>query len=440
MPKEIFRKVALERISSPEQLDQLIIITSPVGWLALLAVGALLAAAVFWGFYGTIPAKVQGLGILLQKGGLTGIQAQHSGTIMSINVEVGDVVEKGDVVARLRRDDLLERIRQAQLELDNFQTSFQEQQKVKAESNSIRIRQLEQEIANHNQQIRNLENQLNTQRTVLQQKRELKEGFLRLVNEGIFSRSKLLEVENEIVTIQQNINALQLEIEKVKNLLHTFSLEITQITSSTTLSSLEYTQQVEKMQLAIQSLQNDFAEASQVISPYSGKVVEIAGMTDTLMSQGSTILILEARQEDVELEAVIYFSPFTGKKVQVGMNAQILPSTVKVEEYGFIEGIVIHVDKYPSTVQSVLKTLQNQQLVQVLAANAAPVRVIIQLMRDEQTPSGYKWSSRQGPLIEINSGTICSAEVTVHEQAPITLVIPILKKYLLGVGDTPGSQ
>lgn len=439
MPKSIFRKVALERLSSPEQLDQLIIITSPLGWLALLAVGGLLAAAVFWGFYGSIPAKVKGQGILLQKGGLIGIQAQNSGTITAINVQVGDMVDQGDVVARIRRDDLLERIRQAQLELKNFETSFEEQHKAKEEASSIQIRQLEQEIANNRQQIKNLESQLKTQRTLLRQKQELREGFSRLIDEGIFSRNKLLEVENEIVNIQQNISALELEIEKVKNQLNTFSLEIKQIGSSKTLSELEYTQEVEKMRLAIQTLQNEFAEASQVNSPYNGKVVEIVGMTNTLISQGSTIIILEARQEDLELEAIIYFSPFTGKKVQPGMKAQVLPSTVKVEEHGFIEGIVTEVDKYPSTIQSVLKTLQNQQLVQVLAANAAPIRAKIQLIRDENTLSGYKWSSRQGPPIEINSGTICSAEVTVNEQTPITLVIPVLRKYLLGSGQSSGS-
>ena len=39
----IFRKVALERLSSPEQLDQLMQVTSPKGWLALAGLGALLA-------------------------------------------------------------------------------------------------------------------------------------------------------------------------------------------------------------------------------------------------------------------------------------------------------------------------------------------------------------------------------------------------------------
>ncbi len=130
------------------------------------------------------------------------------------------------------------------------------------------------------------------------------------MNEGIFSRSKLLEVENEIVTIQQNINALQLEIEKVKNLLHIFLLKSHKLQVLQPSPPSNIRSKSKKCSSLFKVCRMILREASQVISPYSGrKVVEIAGMTDTLMSQGSTILILEARQEDVELEAVIYFSP-----------------------------------------------------------------------------------------------------------------------------------
>ena len=62
----LFRKVALERLSSPEQLDQLMRITSPVGWVALLALGVLLACGVLWGIWGSIPTKVKGSGILMR--------------------------------------------------------------------------------------------------------------------------------------------------------------------------------------------------------------------------------------------------------------------------------------------------------------------------------------------------------------------------------------
>ena len=41
----MFRKVALDRLSSPEELDQLLRVTTSRSWLALLGLGGLLAVA-----------------------------------------------------------------------------------------------------------------------------------------------------------------------------------------------------------------------------------------------------------------------------------------------------------------------------------------------------------------------------------------------------------
>ncbi len=57
MQKPIFRKAALERLSSPEQLDQLMQVTTPKGWLALIALAGLLVTAVILGFVGSIRSR-----------------------------------------------------------------------------------------------------------------------------------------------------------------------------------------------------------------------------------------------------------------------------------------------------------------------------------------------------------------------------------------------
>lgn len=59
MNNDVFRKVSVERLSSPEQLDTLMRVTSPKGWLALAALGLLLISAIAWGFGGTLSTKIQ---------------------------------------------------------------------------------------------------------------------------------------------------------------------------------------------------------------------------------------------------------------------------------------------------------------------------------------------------------------------------------------------
>ncbi len=95
MSSKIFRKVSLQRLSSPEQLDQMIQITDPRGWIALATLGGLLLTAILWSFFGSIPTQVKGRGILIKSGGVFEIVTIGSGQVTDVAVEVGDEVSEG---------------------------------------------------------------------------------------------------------------------------------------------------------------------------------------------------------------------------------------------------------------------------------------------------------------------------------------------------------
>ncbi|HEX8363287.1 MAG TPA: hypothetical protein VF613_24420, partial [Longimicrobium sp.] len=97
--QRIFRKVALDRLSSPEQLDQVMRVTRPGGWIALAAIGALLLTALVWGIAGTISDKVSGQGILVKSGGVLEVVATTPGRVTDVSVSPGDEVTAGQVVA-----------------------------------------------------------------------------------------------------------------------------------------------------------------------------------------------------------------------------------------------------------------------------------------------------------------------------------------------------
>ena len=64
--ESLFRKESLERLSSPERLDQLIQVVKPKEWLPLAALGALVVLAVVWSIFGRIPFTVSGRGVLIR--------------------------------------------------------------------------------------------------------------------------------------------------------------------------------------------------------------------------------------------------------------------------------------------------------------------------------------------------------------------------------------
>ncbi|MGE3803930.1 MAG: NHLP bacteriocin system secretion protein [Gemmataceae bacterium] len=101
MARAIFRQAALDRLSSPEQLDLLMQVTSPRGWLALTALLCLLAIALVWGIVGSVATTVEGTGILLRPGGVHAVVAPRAGLVTNVLVQVDKTVFRNDVVARL---------------------------------------------------------------------------------------------------------------------------------------------------------------------------------------------------------------------------------------------------------------------------------------------------------------------------------------------------
>ena len=55
---EIFRKKAVERVSSPEQLNDYIHVTSPSIWVALIGIICILIGAIVWAAFGNIYTTV----------------------------------------------------------------------------------------------------------------------------------------------------------------------------------------------------------------------------------------------------------------------------------------------------------------------------------------------------------------------------------------------
>ena len=96
---EIFRKSALEKLSSPEQLDKMIVITSPSFWLSMVGAGIIIVSALVWSIFGRLPENVDAQGIYVNRNGMQSVYAENNGVVDQILVADGDYVSKGDVIA-----------------------------------------------------------------------------------------------------------------------------------------------------------------------------------------------------------------------------------------------------------------------------------------------------------------------------------------------------
>ena len=63
MNNKLFRKASIDRVSSPEQLNDYIRVSNPSIWLVLAAVILLLSAVIVWGIFGNLPTTVATSGV-----------------------------------------------------------------------------------------------------------------------------------------------------------------------------------------------------------------------------------------------------------------------------------------------------------------------------------------------------------------------------------------
>lgn len=92
----MFRQKALQRISSPDQLDKLVSIVSPRLWVALSALLVAAAGAIVWSSVATVPTTISAPGYYLPQGGLRKIAAPASGILSRMIISDGEHVIAGE--------------------------------------------------------------------------------------------------------------------------------------------------------------------------------------------------------------------------------------------------------------------------------------------------------------------------------------------------------
>lgn len=409
--RPIFRQAALDRLSSPEQLDERMQVTPPSAWMALAAVGLLLLSAIAWSIFGRLPTAVHGEGILIRGGRIFKVSAVGSGQLTDLSAMVGEQVQKGQVIGHLLQPQLQDQVQSTRAQIEELRKQYKDQSEFESrdalqeiELIALRHTNLEQMIAAYNEQLIWLKEKISNQR--------------KLVEQGLITKQTLVGTEQSYYTTQQQIDQARSDLKEMAN--REFQLK-NQKQQTLLASQLK----INETQRRLGELENQLEVSSKVISLYSGRVLETLAKAGDLITSGNPLLTLEL--SDTELEAVIYVSAGEGKKVLPGMPVEVIPATYEKAEYGFMMGKVKVVSDFPATHQAMMNVLENEALVQKLAKAGPPTTLYATLARTTNTVSGFRWSSSAGPPALIHAGTICSANVIVLEQRPISLVIPAIK-------------
>ena len=95
MNDKIFRKKSMDRMSSPEQLNDYIKVTNPGVWMALAAIVILLIGVCVWGVFGTLETKLSVAAVSQDGQTLLYVKEDNMASVQeNMSVYIGDEIYK----------------------------------------------------------------------------------------------------------------------------------------------------------------------------------------------------------------------------------------------------------------------------------------------------------------------------------------------------------
>jgi HlyD family secretion protein len=419
----LFRPASTRKLRSPEQLDALPGVTSPIGWASLLVLGLLFLIVAGWGLVGRIPVKVTGKGMILSSAGLYEVTPQATGPLGELSARAGDAVAKDSILARLELPELLGEIRELEQNTELLLAKREltgrlgaETLRRRSEHRTVRRKVLEASLADDRDRVRWAEDNV----VAVEGLREAG-----IVTELVASQAKI------------RLQDVQRSIRETSSELHKLDLEAAEEQRQLDGELQELDRQIGERQLHQKTRREEYERRSVLRSPCSGRVVEVTAMPGDVVYEGRPIMRIEQSDNGgSDLKAVLFVAPKDGKKVVPGMAALVTLSTVKASQYGGIDGIVKEVSDQPTSPQAQSRLLANQELAKLLTDSASPFLVTVSLSRTAGASGGFRWSSGPEPGVDVRSGTPCEGSITVDSVPPLSYVIPFFRRALLG-GRTP---
>ena len=414
---DIFRQDAVRKLRDPQQLDTAIRLTSTSGWIALASIGVIIVISVVWVFAGSLPFRANGLGVLRETNSeIFPVPSTISGRVEEVTVDVGDPVKEGQVLARLQSPETEAQLNAAKSTLASLSAQRDRRRTQISEDIATRKNITADSISAQQRKAKDLNDRIAYLRSRESDERdELSRGFI--------TRDTLEGTIESIDTARQELRAVDLATAQARSDQTDFAAGLRRQLS-------ELNQQVLEADSRVKVLASQFGIEHLVTSPADGFVIELSSERGDIVPAGTRLVTISNRGEGLQMFA--YLPVSKGKRVKAGMKAKVTPSTVERDIFGSINAVVISVGDLPASEAELRDKLENEQLVEQMLSNGAPIEILLELKSDSKTISGLDWSSSVGPPIKVTAGTTALATVTVREVAPIDLVVPIVETWVSG--------
>lgn len=253
MDRGLFRTAAVERLSTPDRLDQPVRITPVWAWLAIVALLVLTAAGTVASVVIIVPEKVQGDGIVISSTGIQEVPFPSSGRLMESHAQTGDYVKRDSLVARIEQPEL--------------RRAYKEAQKIHRD-----IVQQRQRVAAFHAQVRAAQDEADARRQRdLEQSRTLIRRRLGFLHEragiDIDLGARRLITRAQIVDTKVAIGAAEEELAAVERQANEIALDATNARIRDQRELLDLDMKIEAAARQATLLEEQLRQAEEVVSP-----------------------------------------------------------------------------------------------------------------------------------------------------------------------------
>jgi HlyD family secretion protein len=373
-------------------------------------------AFVGWAVLGRIPILAVGQGVLIVPREAVQLQSRAAGQVLSLNVEVGDRVQKSQVVAILDQPVL----RQQLLQLQSHVAELEGQNlSVTALQNRTSLQRL-QEIDSQRQALQ--QQRADLQQIIVVDKQKM-DQLNKLSEEGAIARFDVERVKVEDVYLQ-NLRTLS----NISPQLAQLDAQIQQIRQQDTQDDLERKNQIDDLKRQIKVVLSQIATASQILSDYSGQILDLTVNPGQFVTAGTRLGTIAQDRTNQPLQGVTFFSIADAKRIRPGMTIEITPDIESRERYGGILGQVTSVATLPATEADISRVIGNSNLARDLVSAGTVIQVGANLAANPANPKQYQWTFSRGPDFPIQTGTTTNARIEVEQRTPLGYLLPNLRR------------
>jgi len=181
--------------------------------------------------------------------------------------------------------------------------------------------------------------------------------------------------------------------------------------------------QKQEYETVLKSLRREYIANSFITATRSGTITKIVEMNSTV-SPGTQVAINIINDESSGSKEILAYVPYSiAVNFKVGMQAQVTPSNLKREEYGYMVGTITRIGSSTITMDSIRAAMGTEKYVSALGLTGTEVEVRIRINADSSSKNGFEWSNKKGATAEVSTGTVCNIQVITKSKKPIEMFL-----------------